>query len=125
MSCATPSSPRWSGRWPKRDGSPTCARRATYCWPPDRARGDADEALEGAAECGLGAVAEPVGELGDGGALVLQRGDGEVHAPAGQEAHRGFADEFGEAGGEGRARHGQLVGERGDGPVAGGVAVDE
>ena len=38
----------------------------------DRARRDTDAALEGAAECGLGPVAEPVGELADGGALLLQ-----------------------------------------------------
>ena len=38
---------------------------------PDGARGHADDPLEGAAEGGLGAVAEPVGELADRGALVL------------------------------------------------------
>jgi hypothetical protein len=38
---------------------------------PDRARGDADDAFEGAAEGGLGPVAEPVGELADRGTLLL------------------------------------------------------
>jgi hypothetical protein len=41
---------------------------------PDRAWRDAGDAFEGAAERGLGSVAEPVGELGHRGALVLQRG---------------------------------------------------
>ena len=49
----------------------------------------------------------------------------DVHAPAGDVAHHRLADQLGEAGGEGRARHRQLVGERGHGPVPGGVAVDE
>src|SRR5918992_5002133 len=91
---------------------------------PDRARRDADDALEGAAERGLGSVPEPVGELAHRGALLLQRGYRYMHAPARDVAHHRLADELGEAGGERRARHRQLVGQRGDGPVPSGVAMN-
>jgi hypothetical protein len=70
----------------------------------DGAGWDTDYAFERARECGLGPVAEPAGELSRSGAFGLEGVLGELHAPAGEVLHRGFVDELGEPGGEGRAR---------------------
>ena len=60
---------------------------------PHRAGRGADHALEGAREGGLGAVAEPVGELGDRDVAAGELVEREVHAPAGDVLHRGLPDE--------------------------------
>jgi hypothetical protein len=49
----------------------------------------------------------------------------EVHAPAGDVCHRGLADQLGEACGERRARHRDLVGKRRERPGPCRVAVDQ
>jgi hypothetical protein len=70
-------------------------------------------------------LAETIGELADGGALILECRDRDLHSPASDVAHHRLADQLAEAGGERRARHRQLVGKGGDGPVAGGIAMNQ
>src|SRR5215217_2222055 len=81
--------------------------------------------LNARAKGGLRAVAEPVCKLGDRRAFFLERVERELHPPTGQVLHRGLIDELAEPGGEPRARHRELAGERGERPGARWVAVDE
>ena len=97
--------------WPRPPyGTGRCSNHAL-----ERARGGA----------ALGAIAETFRECSHRCAFVAQGRGGPVHTPAGHVAHRRLADELGEPCGEGRARHRDLVGERGKGPRAAGFAVDE
>ena len=91
----------------------------------DRAGSDADDPLEGASECRLGAVAERAGELGDRRPVLAQGLGRDLHPPAGQVLDDRLADELGEPRGERRARHRELAGELRDRPCPGRVGVDE
>jgi hypothetical protein len=61
--------------------------------PPDRAWRDADEALEGPAERGLGLVAEADRQISEPRVVLLEPRQRDVHSPARDVVHGGLADE--------------------------------
>src|SRR5204863_1620088 len=60
--------------------------------------------LERAGECGLGVVADNLGNLGEGRAGVAELLSRDLHAPIGEVVHRRHADQTNKAVGQRRTR---------------------
>lgn len=92
---------------------------------PELGGGDAEFALEGAVEGGLGFVAGGFGDFGQARVVGGEEAGCEVEAPAGEVGDGGLAEAGLKARGEDGAGEAAFVGEGGEGPGFGGAAVEE
>ena len=85
----------------------------------------ADDALEGAVEGRLRAVAVALGQHSRSGAIALKRFGGEVHPPVREVLAGTFPNQATQPLREGRPGHGHLAGQGGECPIPARVAVDQ